>query len=175
MAFEVQDPDVPTETANAYVSIVEFKAYCDERGIVYALKSDTEIEQAIVRATDYTDGRWTYEGFKYDGDQSTEVPRREVFDDEGYSIDGLPLAFRQGVCEYAQIDLIQGYTLMPNSQDNTQAGTLSYERKKADVVEIEKHWNTNKGFLLAKWPLADRYIRRSGLLGQQGRRTLMRG
>ncbi|MBW2636053.1 MAG: hypothetical protein JRC86_00760 [Deltaproteobacteria bacterium] len=176
MAFEVQDPDVPTETATAYVSVAEFKAFCDDRGIDYSAKSDQEIEQAIVRATDYTDGRWTYEGFKYDEEQSTEVPRREVYDPgTGFAIDDIPAVFKLGVCEYTQIDLIQGYTLMPNSQDNTQAGALSYERKRADVVEIEKHWSTNKGFQQAKWPQADKFIKRSGLLGQQNRRTLARG
>ena len=174
--FIVQDPDEPTDDANAYVTVNEFKAYCGSRGISYSGKTDNEIERSIVRATDYTDGRWTYEGFKYDVDQSTEVPRREVYDPgTGYAIDDIPAVFKLGVCEYAQIDLIQGLTLMPNSQDNTQAGALSYERKRADVVEIEKHWSTNKGFQQARWPLADKYIRRSGLLGQQGRRTLQRG
>lgn len=173
--FEVQDPDEPTETANAYVTVAEFKSYCNGRGIDYSSKLDVEIEQAIVRATDYTDGRWIYEGLKYDDDQSTEVPRSEVFNKAGYSIDDIPAVFKLGVCEYTQIDLIQGLTLMPNSQDNTQAGALSYERRKADVVETERHWSTNKGFQQAKWPLADKYIHRSGLLGQQGRRTLQRG
>jgi hypothetical protein len=176
MAFEAQDPDVPTSTANGYVSVAYFKTYCDDRGISYAALSDTEIQQAIVRATDYMDGRWTYGGYRYDGDQSTEVPRREVYDKEGYSIDGIPDDFKKACCEYAQIDSIGGLVLMPNSQDNTLPGVVSYLRAQVDVVEKETRYNTNKGTLAGRplWPLADSMVKRSGLLASP-RRTLGRG
>ncbi|MCK5015599.1 MAG: hypothetical protein KAS32_00890 [Candidatus Peribacteraceae bacterium] len=174
MAFEVQDSDDPTATANAYVSVAEFQAYCDERGIDHSAKTDPQIEQAIVRATDYMDGRWTYEGFKYDIEQSTEVPRRDVFDSEGFAIDDIPRIFKNACCEYTQIDLIVGETLMPNSQNNTQSGQLTYERKKVDAVEKEIHYHANRGFQWPRWPLPDRMMRQSGLIGST-RRQLGRG
>lgn len=172
--FEVQDPDTPTETANAYISVDELKDYCDGRGIDYSAKTDDEIEQAIVRATDYMDGRWTYAGYRYDSDQSTECPRRDVYDSYGYNVDGFPRAFILACCAYTVIDLIDGKTLMPNSQDNTAAGMIIKERKKVDEIEREYQYSENKGFQWPRWPLPDKFMRQSGLITSV-RRTLGRG
>lgn len=176
-AFEVQDPDVPTSTANAYVSVAYFKDYCDGRGYDYSALTDTEIQQAIVRATDFMDARWTYEGFRYDDTQSTEVPRREVWDAQGIYLDGFPDPFEDACCEYAKTIAIDGLSLIPNNVDNTVPGQLTYDRKRVEgAVETEKHYNPNKGYgsvTNPSWPLPDKMMTRTGLLGSN-RRTLGR-
>jgi hypothetical protein len=178
MAFEVQDPDVPTETANAYISVAYFKAYADDRGINYSAKTDTDIEQAIVRATDYMDGRWTYAGNRYDDDQSTEVPRRNVWNKDGtIYLDYFPIPFEDACAEYTKIDLIDGLSLMPNAVDNTVPGQLTYLRTRVEgAVEKEQHFNSFKGYggKYPSWPLPDKMMQRTGLLASS-RRTLGRG
>lgn len=47
------------ETANAYVSVSDFKAYCELRGIDLGGKTDTQIEGAIVAATDWIDANFS--------------------------------------------------------------------------------------------------------------------
>lgn len=178
--FEVQDEDVPTDTANAYVSVADFKDYCDGRGYDYTTPAytDTQIQNAIVRATDYMDGRWTFAGYRYDDDQSTECPRRDVWNKAGTTyLDYFPLHLIQACCEYAKIDLIDGKSLMPNSVDNTVPGQLTYLRTRVEgAVEKEQHFNSFKGYggKYPSWPLPDKMMRQSGLVGSS-RRTLGRG
>jgi len=177
--FEVQDPDVPTETANAYVSVADFKDYCDGRGYDYTTPaySDADIQGAIVRATDYMDVRWTYAGLRYDDDQSTECPRKYVYNKAGNSVDGLPLNLKQACCEYAKIDLIDGLELAPNAVDNTVPGQLTYLRTRVEgAVEKEQHFNSFSGYggKYPSWPLADKFMLRTELL-ESTRRTLGRG
>ena len=175
MAFEVQDPDIPTETANAYISVADWKAYCDDHGYDYSSYTDAQIQEAIIRATDYTDVRWTFEGKKYDFDQSTEAPRSDVYDEQGYAIEGFPRLFLNGVSEYTKTDLLDGLSLMP-SRDNTVTGHRTMLRTKADVVEKEERFAANNSsYKWPRWALADRMIWQSGLIPGTVRRTLGRG
>ncbi len=179
--FEVQDSDVPTATANAYVSVADFKDYCDGRGYDYTTPAytDAQIQEAIVRATDFMDGRWTYAGYRYDDEQSTECPRRDVWNASGtLYLDFLPAALIQACSEYAKIDLIDGLSLSPNSVDNTTPGQLTYLRTRVEgAVEKEQHFHASKGYGASSnpsWPVADKYMRQTGLLTST-RRTTGRG
>lgn len=174
MAFEVQDPDAPTETATAYLSVADWKLYADDRGYDYSAKTDPEIQQALIRAADYTDVRWTFEGFKWDFEQSLEVPRSDVFDPQGYALDGFPRLFLNAVSEYTKIDLLDALTLMPN-RDNAVTQNRTMLRTKADVVEKEQRFSANNtAYKWPRWALPDRMIRQSGLVGSE-RRTTSRG
>lgn len=174
MAFEVQDPDVPTATANAYVSLAGFKAYADDRGYDYSAKTDGQIQEAIVRATGAMDARWNYLGHKFDADQSTECPRQSAYDKRGFLIAGLPKDLVDACSEYTNIDLLLGLSLMP-SPDNAVTGRLTYLRTKADVVEREQHFSGNHGYVWPKWPLADQILINSELIDTVVRRTVSRG
>lgn len=174
MAFEVQDSDTPTSTANAYVAVAAFKLYADDRGYDYSAKSDTQIEQAIVRATGAMDARWNYLGHKLDADQSTECPRQSAYDKRGFLIEGLPPNLVNACSEYTNIDLLLGLSLLPNSRDNLVEGRLTYLRTKADVVEREQHFNFNKGYQWPVWPMADQILINSELVDTVVRRTVAR-
>jgi hypothetical protein len=81
MAFNVQNDDGTVVDANAYIDVATFKAYHDSRGNDYSAYSDTLIQKAIVRATDFVDTRFTYKGVKLNTDpenapQFTQWPRR---------------------------------------------------------------------------------------------------
>jgi hypothetical protein len=67
MALIVED-GTGLEDADSYVSVADFKAYCDARGTSYAGKTDEQIEQALRRATSYIDAVY--------GGQFLGTPRR---------------------------------------------------------------------------------------------------
>lgn len=176
MAFVVQDPDAPKTDANGYITVQEFKDYHDDRGNGYTA-TDTEIEQAIVRATDYIDARWTFAGSREDADQSTECPRSGVYDpDTSWEVDGYPDELKEACAEYA-MSTADGTSLYASSNVDTTGRAVKSVRKKADVLEKETEYfgptSSNKVFWKS-YPVADGKMKRTRLLAPN-RRTLGRG
>lgn len=172
MALVVQDPVNPITTANAYIDVVAFKAYHDDRGNTYTA-NDTEIEQAIVRATDYIDSRWTFAGSRVDLEQSTECPRSGVYDPTtSWLLDGYPPELEEACAEYTML-AIAG-TLYPTSNIDTSGQSVKKYRRKADVVEKEvEFFSAGSGISYLKYPVADGKMKATRLLMSQ-RRTLGR-
>ena len=173
MAFVVQDPDAPKEDAVAYIAVQAFKDYHDERGNAYTA-SDTEIEQAIVRATDYIDSRWTFAGSREDADQSTECPRSGVYDpNTGLSLNPYPSELEEACAEYSMSALSS--SLYPSSNIDTTGLRVKSTRKKADVLEKEtEYFSGSSSSAKRAWPVADGKMKKTRLLAIT-RRTLGRG
>jgi hypothetical protein len=171
--IEAQDPDNPTSTANAYIDLDYFQAYCDLMGYNYSAYTDAQQEQSIIRASVFMDARWSFAGYKLDDDQSTECPRQEVYDSRGMWVDGLPEPLLKACAEYAFAGLSRP-ELLPTPPATTEAGTLNYVRQKLDVLETEKHYSTPQQYPFPAYPLADRLMRQSQLLIGT-RRTIVRG
>lgn len=102
--------------ADSYVSLADFKAYCDGRGYSYAGITDTVLEQKLRLATDYVDTIFRYKGVRLLNGQAREFPRSTLIDDSGYEVTGLParvvratneLAFK-GITEDLYVDLDRG-------------------------------------------------------------------
>jgi hypothetical protein len=89
------------ENANGYVSVAAFKAYCDDRALVFAAYTDAEIEGAIVRATDYIDGYHRYKGSRLSVSQAREFPRENLTDWGGLTVTGLPKQVVEACCDLA--------------------------------------------------------------------------
>jgi len=176
MAFVVQDPDAPLEDANAYIEVQEFKDYHADRGTVYTAE-DTDIETAIVRATDYIDARWTFAGSREDADQSTECPRSGVYDpDTSWEVNGYPDELKEACAEYA-LATVDGTTLYASPDVDGTGRQVKSSRKKADVLEKEVEYfgptSGNKVFWKS-YPVADGKMKKTQLLAST-RRTLGRG
>jgi len=174
MAFIVQTPDAPLTTANAYISVAVFKAYHDDRAGNYSSFSDTEIEEAIVRATDYTDSRWTFAGARNDADQSTECPRSGVKDARtGLYLNEYPPELEEACAEYA-LSALSG-SLYPSPNIDTTGRSVKMVRKKADVIEREtEYFHGGSTSAWTAYPLADGKMRKTRLLIST-RRILGRG
>lgn len=175
MAFVVQDPDEPLTTANAYISVAVFKDYHDDRAGDYSSSSDTEIEEAIVRATDYIDSRWTFAGARVDADQSTECPRSGVKDpNSGLYLNEYPPELEQACAEYAMSALAG--SLYPSPNIDATGRNVKSLRTKVDVIEKETEYFQagGSGSATKAWPLADGKMKKTRLLISQ-RRTLGRG
>lgn len=87
--------------AEAYVTVAEFKDYCDKRGLSYAGKADLEIEQKVRLGTDYVDTISRYKGNRLSPQQALQFPRANLFDWGGVEVAGLPLKVKQATSELA--------------------------------------------------------------------------
>jgi len=81
MALVVEDGSVVTG-ANTYVSLAEFKAWADDRGITYG--TDAAVTQQIYRAMDYFE-RLQFIGNKANENQPLQWPRTEALIDGYYA------------------------------------------------------------------------------------------
>ena len=174
MSFIVQDPDAPKTDATAYIAVQAFKDYHDDRGNTYTA-IDTDIEKAIVRATDYMDSRWTFAGSRQDADQSTECPRSGVYDpNTSLLVNQYPSELEEACAEYSMSALAG--SLYPSSNVDSTGLQVKMTKKKADVLEKETEYFQTGGSSSAKraWPVADGKMKKTRLLAST-RRTLGRG
>lgn len=167
--FVVQDVDDPTDDANAYIEVSLFKQYCLDRGYTYTA-TDAQIQEAIVKATDYIDARWTFKGQRKHSYQSTECPRaRVVSPTTGHYIDDLPLRFLEACAEYALLALSQD--LMPNpSQDASGRVITALSQTLPDGIGRSFEFGGGgTAYMWPQYPLADRKMRSSEMLTTGGR------
>jgi hypothetical protein len=87
--------------ADAYISVVDFKAYCDGRGMSYAGKSDTDIEISLRKAAAYIDTVKRYKGSRISASQALEFPRSGLSDFGGLTITGVPKRVKDASAELA--------------------------------------------------------------------------
>ena len=100
MALIEQDNTGAVSGANAYISVAYFKTYHDTRGNNYLAYTDTEIENAIIRSTDYVDIRFSFVGSKSNArDQLTQWPRSSALDRDGWYVTGIPLEIKDAIAE----------------------------------------------------------------------------
>ena len=121
-----------------YGTTVGYKAWADARGVTYSAYTDTQIDQARERASDYIDGsyRSQFPGTKTDGrEQAREWPRENAYDREGLSIDSdeTPVEIENATYEGTKRELASPYTLVPD----LKAGGGVLKRVKAGSVEVE--------------------------------------
>jgi len=115
MALIVEDGTGLTN-ANAYVSIIDFEAYCDLHGLDIG---DNDEEPAVIRATQWIDSfyRGQFAGYRKNlRAQSLEWPRYGVIDRAGFYVDpnALPKEIVQATCEAAWRETVAIGTLMPD-------------------------------------------------------------
>jgi hypothetical protein len=92
-----------TSKANAesYLSVADFKGYCDARGLSYAGQADTAIEQKLRIATGYIDTVKRYKGSRLTTAQALEFPRDGLTDWGGLEVTGVPGRVKQACAELA--------------------------------------------------------------------------
>jgi protease II len=82
MALIVEDGSL-VANANSYITLAEYKAWADARGLTYSA-DDTTVEQQILRAMDYLE-RIEYIGNKANENQPLQWPRTEALIDGYYA------------------------------------------------------------------------------------------
>lgn len=100
MALIVEDGTGKSD-AESYVSVAEFKGFCDGWGYSYAGKTDTEIEQKLRQATAYVDTKFRYKGVRTLAAQALEFPRSGCVDWSGLEATGVPGRVKRATNELA--------------------------------------------------------------------------
>jgi hypothetical protein len=162
MTFTVQNDAGNVANANALVSIAEFAAYHTDRGVDLTAYSNTQREQAIIRATDYMDGRWAFIGTAIS--TTTPWPRSDAYV-SGAAVEGIPRAIKSACHEYALITLL-GTSLWADPAASADGRMVTMERVKAGPVEKETAYSTpgSRPGTNPSFPVADKIIARAGLI-----------
>jgi hypothetical protein len=101
MALIVED-GTGLANAESYVSVADFKAFCDGMGYSYAfIESDTDLEIALRKATAYVDGKFRYKGTRLLASQMLEFPRSGCVDWSGFEATGVPARVKRATSELA--------------------------------------------------------------------------
>lgn len=120
------------DDANSYVSLEYARNYALTRGYSDMLKmSDEELKKMLIRGTDYVDHIYKYRGKKCTAQQALSFPRKNLIDDDGYEIDGIPLNLKKAVVEAANLVKTQETLFITKNKDG------NIKRKKVDVLETE--------------------------------------
>lgn len=165
MALSVQNDDGDVEDAVAYVSVTDFKAYHTLRGNSLTEYTDAAIETAIVRATDYLDGRFRYVGQKANGfEQATEWPRIEAYYRNYESIVGVPKAVLDATCEYGFRAL--SAALVPDPSRGATGGVVKSMSEKVEgaVERSVTYADGSERFTMPEYPAADAKLCMAGLV-----------
>ena len=91
------------ETANSYISIVDCDTYHLDRGNTSWTGTDTVKEAALIKASQYVDGRYRkmWKGIPLTSIQSLSWPREGIYDERDSEIEGIPNRLKYAVCEAA--------------------------------------------------------------------------
>lgn len=120
------------DDANSYASLEFARQYSIARGYedILAL-SDDELKKVLIRGTDYVDHIYKYRGVKCTPQQALSFPRKNLVDDDGYTIEGIPLNLKKAVVEAAKLVRTQDTLFITKNKDG------AVKRKKVDVLETE--------------------------------------
>jgi hypothetical protein len=166
MAFTVQNDSGIIDGANAYITVAEFKDYHKDRGNDFSAFGSSDIQKAIIRATDHLDTRFRFVGDKQSVNQTTAWPRVDAEDIDEDIRTGIPIEVKEATAEYAFIGLSQALNAAPTREGTGQM----VQRKRTKVGPIEKDVEFVSGgvFSLPIYPLADQKLKAAGLVIRGG-------
>jgi hypothetical protein len=119
--------------ADSYASVAAADAYFLARGnATWAAALTADKESALVRATQSLDGRCSWRGVRLTSAQGLRWPRALAIDDDGYSLDGVPLRLRYATIEAAVVELGK-----PGALTTALARGGQIRREKVGEIEIE--------------------------------------
>ena len=199
MAFVLEDGS-GLATSNAYISVAYFNTHHVDRGVIESGDITTaEVEQAVIKATDYVDKRFgeKFRGWRRSRAQALEWPRTDALDDDEYLLPDIPTQLQKAVAEYALLAYQLGRDLAPvpgvpfsfldpttGEVTSQVSGMVTSDRKKIGPIEVSKGFSkdTSKPVVssglsivqsIPEYPQADAWIQ--ALLISSGSRELRRG
>ena len=134
--------------ATSYVSIAEFKAYWNQKGVTtYDSTADDTLAVWLNEATLLADSYFCYGGVIYSTEQALQVPRLNWYDRNGNSLDGtVPTQLKNAISELAaerqgttvtkETDGIKRKTVGPLTVEYRGGGGSSVSYPSADIYMI---------------------------------------
>lgn len=160
MTFLVQNDTGTVSGANSYNTVQEFRDYWTDRGVDYSSLTDTDVEYLLIKATDYVDTRFIYEGSRLEKrDQSTEFPRSCLYDSECNEVEGVPDEIKQAVNEYAAY---QNTTDLFVNISSTSSGIRREKKKVGPIMKDVEYQGSSSSNTYSTITKPDNIIRNSG-------------
>ena len=158
--------------ATSYGTATTYKAWADARGISYAGKTDGQIGEALLRASEYIDAAYlaVWPGVKAEGrTQERQWPRAGVWDASGYPVDAdaVPAEVLNAVYEGAQRELVTAGAL--NKDIKPGGGVVRRVKAGSTEVEFEANGATSSVFSRIDEALAPLIGGRSNYSGRAAR------
>lgn len=170
MTVVVQNASGTATNANSYLSEAEFEAYFADRGVDTTDFDEEDVQAALVKATDYLDQRFQFIGSRQNRTQTTQWPRLDAIDSDGWLVSGIPTEVKEATAEYAHIAITQ--TLNPTPDRDSTGQKVKSKREKIGPIEEGVEYVDQATFTLPKYPVADQRLINAGLVIT--RRTLKR-
>lgn len=154
----VQDDNGSVEGALSYVDATYFRAYHLDRGNNVSTYTDAQVESALVKATDYMDGRWSFIGQRSLPSQRTQWPRFDASDSDDQVRTGIPIEVKEAQCEYALVALTS--RLDPNPTRDASGRGIKSKATTVGPISKEIVYDDSIPFSAPKYPVADQKLRR---------------
>lgn len=164
MALIVQTAEALPD-ANSYGSVADFRAYHSARNRLVS-DSDSAVEGALVRATDYLDLRFRYVGRRQTPEQTTQWPRTGARDARGDLRGGVPREVTWACFEYALRALASD--LLPDvPMDPSGRVVASKSESVGPLSERVDYAGGGHALDLPAYPVADRLLSVAGLVASR--------
>lgn len=156
----------PTASATSYVSLAEFKAWCDQRLKTYAGKTDDQLGVAVNAGAEYMDVRFNFVGYRKDAAQAREWPRESAWDSRGDKVDGVHQAVKDAQCAYAFMALSQELMAAPTRDESGRV--IKSKDEAVGPIKTSVEYETISGYEVPIFPAIDRLLYRHGLVVRKG-------
>ena len=122
-------------SANSYVSLEYADEYMSNTGkTAWADMSANAKKAYLINATNYIDRTYSKIGWKgikkYHRNQPLCFPRVELYDKDGFEVEGIPEELKKAVCEAS-------FIAISNSLFTVKHASGTIKRQKVDVLEVE--------------------------------------
>lgn len=152
--FVVEDGTGKTD-ANSYATIGYADAYHKSFGRSEWAELDEEVKKSrLVIATRYIDGTYPWKGTRKYRDQRLAFPRVEVYDHDGFAVEGIPESLVMAVCEAAFLAM-SGNSLFLTRDANGQVKREAVE----NAVEVEYYQREESGEYVSIYSVLDALLR----------------
>lgn len=108
--------------ANSYVSVTDFREYWSDRGVIFSTQTDEQIQQHLIKATQYIDKNFRYIGVRPNETNALNWPRWYAYSEEGYVYSGVPNDIVFATCEAGALS-IDGISLFTSTEKGVNEKT----------------------------------------------------
>lgn len=165
MAFVAED-GTGLANANSYATVAFADEYFADRGITAWTGSDTVKQQKLIQATDYIEGRFTFDGEPFSEDQALHFP---VVDCETGDAADMPVNLLKATAEYALRALSAPLAPDP-TMDDTGGRVIAKTEKVGPLEESTQYSETAPIQRFRPYPAADILLK--GLVADTGNRVV---
>lgn len=143
--------------ANCYVSLDYADEYMRNTGKTgWSEKTDNEKKSFLINATAYIDRTYSKVGWKgikkYHRKQALCFPRVELFDKDGFEVEGIPEELKKAVCE-------AGFISITTSLFTTKDASGTIKSQKVDVLEVEYYSEKDSsGEYISRFTILDDFL-----------------